>query len=125
MTQAISAANEPTHPQQDWQTADKKHLLEKLLTTLKENVRLKATVTRLMRQTGKPPVVRHAGRVDDFVPMGWVDQHGIRIPRADGLFESPRAWVRITHGVITNAGLKNQSILAVMIAAEEAVAMQI
>ena len=100
----------------DWNKANKKQLLAKLLPTLAENARLKDSVDRLLKKHSTPPIVRHLGRSDDFVPVGWIERHGIDVPRADGYFESPVAWVRIVHGVITNAGLKNQSLLSVMIA---------
>ena len=45
------------------------------------------------------------------MPAEWAERHGISTPRADGIFESPEAWIRVKHGVIVGAGLKNQSIL--------------
>lgn len=100
--------------QADWRRATKKQLLDKLLPTLDENRRLRESVERLMKCRPATPAFHHAGRPDDFVPAGWPERHGVVIPRADGYFESPKAWLRVTHGVITNAGLKNQSILSLM-----------
>ena len=77
--------------------------------------RLRDAVRRLIRQPSAPTVVTHASHDDDFVPAGWTERHGIEIPRADGVFESGTAWVRIKHGVIVGAGLKNQSILSLAI----------
>lgn len=47
----------------------------------------------------------------DVVTNEWLKRYGIHIPRADGIFESSEAWVRIKNGNIIGAGLKNQSIL--------------
>lgn len=93
---------------QDWSKAPKKKLLE-------ENERLRKTVARLMQNQKRTVTTTFPFHPDDFVPIGWPERYGIAIPRADGLFESAEAWVRVTHGVITGAGLKNQSILSVMI----------
>lgn len=105
--------------QDDWRRATRKQLIEKLLPTLEENQRLRESVERLMKAREAAPVLHHFSKPDDFVPAGWPERHGLIIPRADGYFESPKAWVRVIHGVITNAGLKNQSILSVMIAAKK------
>jgi hypothetical protein len=99
----------------DVRKANKKQLLALLVPTLEENECLRKSVARLSKLSMQTPILRHVTRPDDFVPAGWTEQHRIEIPRADGLFESSTAWVRITHGVIVNAGLKNQSILSVMI----------
>ncbi len=80
--------------------------------------RLRESVCRLLRLAGKPAAVSYASREDDSVPAGWAERHGIAIPRADGVFESGSAWVRIKHGVIIGAGLKNQSILLLAISLE-------
>ena len=102
----------------DWQKANKKQLLEKLVPLLQENVRLRDSVGRLMKTRGEPFVIQHHGHEDDFVPAGWAERHCIKIPRADGFFESKVGWVRIRNGVITMAGLKNQSILESLISRE-------
>jgi hypothetical protein len=93
----------------------RKQLVADNATLASENTSLRESVARLMQQQSRTTTLRHAGHRDDFVPLGWVEQHAIEIPRADGLFESAKAWVRISHGVITNAGIKNESILSVMI----------
>ncbi|QEH36521.1 hypothetical protein OJF2_51050 [Aquisphaera giovannonii] len=99
----------------DLRKAKKKRLLTLLLKVLGQNKRLKETVGRLTRLSGQPPVIRHPSHEDDFVPAGWTERHGIEIPRADGVFDSGTAWVRIKYGVIVGAGLKNQSILSLAI----------
>jgi hypothetical protein len=94
----------------------KKSELKKILqSSLRELEGLRESIGRLLRAAASPTVLRHQSHRDDFVPVGWSEQHGIHIPRADGIFESATAWVRISHGVITGAGLRNQSILSVMI----------
>lgn len=101
----------------DWRRANKKQLLEKLLPTLEENERLRESVTRLMNSRQAPTIIHHISHPDDFVPAGWPERYGITIPRADGYFESERAWLCVTHGVIASAGLKNQSLIAMVVAA--------
>lgn len=93
----------------------KKRLLDLLLKLVRQNRNLKASVCRLSQATGSQAVLRHAGRDDDAVHPGWVERHGITIPRADGVHESAEAWVRVKNGIIVGAGLKNQSILLHMI----------
>lgn len=102
----------------DLRKAKKKQLLAMLLKIIPQNRRLRAAVSRMTKLSTQPPVIRHISHEDDFVPTGWAEQHGIHIPRAEGIFESATAWVRITHGVITGAGLKNQSILSMMISVD-------
>ncbi len=99
----------------DLATASKPELRAVLKTTIEKNKTLSDSVARLLRQSNTASIINHPSRPDDFVPGGWTEQHGINVPRADGIFESPTAWVRIAHGVITGAGLKNQSILSMMI----------
>ena len=99
----------------DVDTASKPELRKALTAYLGEITELRDSVGRLLRQSSLPAPARSAGRDDDFVPAGWAEKHGISIPRSDGIFESPTAWVRVAHGVITGAGLKNQSILSMMI----------
>ena len=95
----------------EWKGVPKKKIID-------EVERLRDSVSRMLRQSSPPPVISHASRNDDFVPSGWTERHGIEIPRADGIFESSGAWVRIKHGAIVGAGLKNQSILLLMISLE-------
>lgn len=95
----------------DLRKARKKHLLAMLLKAVGQNRQLRATVARLSKLSTQPPVLRHAGHADDSVPPGWAERHGIVLPRAEGVFESATAWVRVKHGAIVVAGLKNQSIL--------------
>jgi hypothetical protein len=103
----------------DWSKAKRPQLLAKVESLSDENRSLRQSVGRLMKRQGNVPVLQHGGRDDDFVPAGWVERHHISIPRSDGFFESDEAWVRITKGTITIAGLKNQSILSLLIAAEK------
>ena len=77
--------------------------------------RLRETVRRLLRQPSPTPGTGHGWHPDDFVPAGWAERHGVSVPRADGIFESPEAWVRLKHGVIVGAGLKSQSILSLAV----------
>lgn len=95
----------------EWKGVPKKKIID-------EVERLRDSVGRLLRQSSPAPVISHASRHDDFVPAGWTERHGIEIPRADGIFESSGAWVRIKHGAIVGAGLKNQSILSLAISLE-------
>lgn len=95
-------------PKDEWENVPRKNIIA-------EVDRLRETVRRLLRQPSAPTVVTHSSREDDFVPAGWTERHGIEILRADGVFESGTAWVRIKHGVIVGAGLKNQSILSLAI----------
>lgn len=99
----------------DVETASKPELRAAIKSYLGELKDLRDSVGRLLRQSAAPITVRNVSREDDFVPAGWAEQHGISIPRSDGIFESASAWVRVSHGVITGAGLKNQSILSMMI----------
>ncbi|WP_435008002.1 hypothetical protein P12x_005269 [Tundrisphaera lichenicola] len=80
-----------------------------------EVYRLRDAVRRLIPQSPAPSLPVVAGRGDDSVPTGWAERHGITIPRAEGVFESVAAWVRVKNGVIIGAGLKNQSILSLAI----------
>lgn len=49
----------------------------------------------------------------DVVTEQWVDRHGIRIPRAAGVFQSDTAWVKIdSAGRIIAAGERDQTVLA-------------
>lgn len=98
----------------DVEAASKPELRAALKDCLEELKGLRDSVGRLLKQhTRSAPA--HQGNPADFVPAGWPAQYGISIPRADGIFESAAAWVRVSHGVITGAGLKNQSILSMMI----------
>jgi hypothetical protein len=99
----------------DLETISKPELRAALKASLERIHELLGTVERLLRQSSRPATIRHISHEDDAVPSGWAEQHGISIPRADGIFDSPTAWVRVSHGVITGAGLKNQSILSMMI----------
>lgn len=99
----------------DLENASKPELRAALKKAIENVEKLKDAVGRMMRQSNTAPVINHPSRPDDFVPAGWAEQYGISIPRADGIFESTTAWVRVAHGVVTGAGLKNQSILSVMI----------
>ncbi|MDY3551420.1 hypothetical protein R5W24_000496 [Gemmata sp. JC717] len=96
----------------------KRQIVDLLLRMAVQNKRLKASVQRLHHLPAHPTVLRHVSRDDDTVPAGWVERHGISIPRADGIFESPGAWVQVKHGTIVRAGLKNESILMHMISLE-------
>lgn len=50
---------------------------------------------------------------DDVVTEQWVSRHGIRIPRASGVFQSETAWVKISStGKIIAAGERDQTVLA-------------
>lgn len=91
----------------EWKGISRKKLLD-------EVERLRESVSRLLKQPAalKASPVAHP---DDFVPAGWTERHDIAIPRAEGIFESQTAWVRIKHGIIVGAGLKNQSILSLMV----------
>jgi hypothetical protein len=100
--------------QDDVESLNKPELKNKLIASLQELTHLRDSVGRLLRQANPPLVVSQRCHPSDFVPSGWTEQYGINIPRADGIFESPTAWVRVIHGVITGAGLKNQSILSMM-----------
>lgn len=102
----------------DWKTAKKPELRVALKTALEELKILRDSVGRLLRQSPAPTVTSHTSREDDSVPAGWAERHGVTIPRADGIFESATAWLRIKHGVIVGAGLKNQSILLLAISLE-------
>lgn len=102
-------------PIDGWRKAKKSALLAALLPTLAENARLRDSLARLMKAQSQPPALQHHGHPEDFVPPGWAERHGVAIPRADGYFESGKAWVRIERGIITNASLKNQSLLSLMI----------
>jgi hypothetical protein len=99
----------------DWAKASKGQLHKALLKQTEENQRLRESVARLMKRQGNVVPALHRGEPEDFVPVGWVERHGIEIPRADGYFESSLGWVRVKTGIITNAGLKNQSVLSLMI----------
>ncbi|WP_088255381.1 hypothetical protein [Fimbriiglobus ruber] len=99
----------------DVEKAGKAELRAALTASIGRVNELSAAIERLLRRPSNPSPIRHTGRDDDFVPAGWAEQHGIAIPRSDGIFESTTAWVRVSHGVITGAGLKNQSILSMMI----------
>ena len=49
----------------------------------------------------------------DVVTDQWIARHGIRIPRAAGVFESGTAWVKINgSGVVVAAGERDQTVLA-------------
>ena len=98
----------------DLETISKPELRAALKASLERIHDLCGTVERLLRQA-RPASIRHVSHEDDAVPSGWAEQHGIHIPRADGIFDSTTAWVRVSHGVVTGAGLKNQSILSMMI----------
>lgn len=98
-------------PKSEWEGVPRKKIID-------EVTRLRDSVSRLSRTSAQPAILRHASHTDDFVPAGWSERNGIEIPRADGIFESPTAWVRIKHGVIIDAGLKNQSILSLMVSME-------
>lgn len=89
----------------------KPELKQALTYAISEVSKLRDTVTRLLRQNNAPVIVRHAYHSEDTVPAGWAEQHKIEIPRSDGIFESAEAWIRIKHGIIVGAGIKNQSIL--------------
>lgn len=99
----------------DPDTATKAELKAAVKATLPELVKLRDSVGRLLRQAPVPKVPCHPGRDDDTVPPGWPERHGVAIPRADGIHESPEAWVRVKGGTIVGAGLKNQSILLLMV----------
>lgn len=50
---------------------------------------------------------------DDVVTGQWVERHGIRIPRASGVFQSETAWVKLNStGKIIAAGERDQTVLA-------------
>ena len=98
----------------DVDTASKAELRATLKALLPQLTNARAAVNRLLRQPAPPPA-GHARHPDDAVPPGWSERHGIDIPRADGIFESGAAWVRVKHGAIVGAGLKNQSILSLAI----------
>jgi hypothetical protein len=99
----------------DVETLKKAELRDALKASLQELTALRDSLGRMLRTSAVVTPARHRSHDDDFVPSGWAEQHGIHIPRSDGLFESPTAWVKLAHGVITGAGLKNQSILSMMI----------
>ncbi len=99
-------------------TASKPDLRAALKASLDEIDELRRSVSRLIRQSAIPTVVHHVSHVEDSVPAGWSERNGIEIPRADGVFESATAWVRIKHGIIVGAGLRNQSILHLAISLE-------
>ena len=80
-----------------------------------ENEGLRESVARLLRQANPPPAGRAPHHPDDFVPAGWAERHGVAIPRADGVFESAAAWVRVKHGVIVAGGLRSRSILSLAV----------
>jgi len=101
-------------PQIDFSKATKPELRKALQSSHAENKHLKETVGRLLRRPDQP-APRQPGREDDVITPGWADRHGISIPRAEGIHESPEAWVRVKGGTIVDAGLKNQSILLLMI----------
>lgn len=49
----------------------------------------------------------------DVVTEQWLAQHGIRIPRAAGVFQSESAWVKVSSaGKIIAAGERDQTVLA-------------
>ncbi len=49
----------------------------------------------------------------DVVTEQWLSQHGIRIPRASGVFQSESGWVKVgPGGKIVAAGERDQTILA-------------
>lgn len=55
----------------------------------------------------------------DVVNPEWLTRHHVTIPRATGFFESETAWVKTDHtGAIIEAGEKDQSALAYLIARE-------
>lgn len=97
-------------PKDPWKGIPRKKIIN-------EVGRLRDSVRRLLQQS-PAPVTTLAGREDDSVPPGWAERHGITIPRAEGVFESATAWVRVKSGVIVGAGLKNQSILSLAISLE-------
>lgn len=97
----------------------KKHELRHAVKTLRDDlVVARETIGRLLKQAPPPKLPYHQGHPDDTVTPGWVERHGISIPRADGIFESPGAWVRVKNGIVIGAGLKNESILLHMISLE-------
>jgi hypothetical protein len=52
-------------------------------------------------------------QASDVVNNQWLTRHGIRIPRASGVFQSKSAWVKTnTTGDIVAAGEKDQTVLA-------------
>jgi hypothetical protein len=101
----------------DVDTAKTPELRAALKTSISECERLRDSVSRLMRHpsASRSSLTTHP---DDTVTADWLGRHGIRVPRADGVHDSPEAWVRIKNGVIVGAGLKNQSILTLMISLE-------
>jgi hypothetical protein len=104
----------------DWKTAKKPELKAALKSVLSDLEAARDTIGRLLNRHQAQPAVtlRHIPHPDDSVPPGWAERHAIAIPRSDGIFESATAWVRIKHGVIIGAGLKNQSILHLAISLE-------
>jgi hypothetical protein len=93
----------------------KPELKTRLKDSLQELDRLRESVGRLIKQSNTPYPIKCHNPDGDSVPDGWAARHGITIPRADGIFESASAWVRVKHGVIVGAGIKNQSILCLAI----------
>lgn len=91
-----------------WKTLPRQNLIA-------EVERLRESVRRLIHNPGVPGIPKHKQHDSDFVPTGWAERRGVVIPRADGVFNSDEAWVRVSHGVIVAAGLKNQSILSLAI----------
>jgi hypothetical protein len=52
-------------------------------------------------------------QVSDVVTEQWISRHGITIPRAAGVFQSPTGWVKIDgRGTIIAAGERDQTVLA-------------
>ncbi|QEL14772.1 hypothetical protein [Limnoglobus roseus] len=99
---------------EDFSKATKPELRKALQAALTANVSLTDAVGRLLRRP-EPPAPRQQSREEDTVPAGWAERNGISIPRAEGIHESREAWVRVKSGVIVGAGLKNQSILLLMV----------
>ena len=100
--------------------ARKHQLYAKLTDVLAENAQLRESVARLMKMKRQLPAFQEpvCGNDSDSVPAGWPEHYGVRIPRADGFHESDRAWVMVRHGVVTQAGLKDRSILSRLITDE-------
>lgn len=55
----------------------------------------------------------------DVVTRQWLERHGIRIPRASGVFQSDSAWVKVNSaGIIVAAGERDQTVLAWLVESE-------
>lgn len=97
--------------QDDVESLKKPELRAMLNASLEELDRLRPAMARLLKRQDPISAPRHTSHPDDAVPAGWAERHGISVPRADGIFECAAAWVRVRHGVVVGAGLKNRSIL--------------